>query len=238
MKQKQTTKPLEVDLNVQMNPNKEILLAAYDKADARELFAGDRFMIPAFQNENRIFVASTTSKKPVSHFLFGCYRTKVHNKEYFFAFDHMVTNTHWGSKIDHTRQIGKVDDVPVITATYSINPSRITSDTAMVIPTKDQTTIESTHTEYLWEWEAIKSQLLKWKNANIINDKSNFYIINGNTKTGKFSWDEWFNLSMDDLMLLSRYRDRLGVFTDEQPMTERLATLRKQLQREMVEGKK
>jgi hypothetical protein len=57
MKQKQE---LKIDLDVQMNPSK-VLTDAYDNAGARELFAGDRYMVPAFQNESRMFVASKTS---------------------------------------------------------------------------------------------------------------------------------------------------------------------------------
>jgi hypothetical protein len=221
-----------------MNPNEEILLAAYDKANARELFAGDRYTVPAFQNEKRIIVASKTSGKPISHNLFSCYRKKVGSKEYFFAFDHMITHEYFGSKIDHTRLIGKVDDVPTITASYSIHPDRIRSDSAMVTPERNPPTIESTHTEYLWEWEAIKPQLRKWYESGIIPETVNLYIQQGTDKRGKFSWDEWFNLSIDDLMLLSRYRDRLGVFTAGEPMEEILSTLRQQLKREMIEGKK
>ena len=84
-------KALEVDLDVIMNPSK-ILTDAYDKAGARELFAGDRYFVPAFRNEERIFVAFKTSGKKISHNLFSCYRKKVGSKEFFFAFDHLVTH--------------------------------------------------------------------------------------------------------------------------------------------------
>jgi hypothetical protein len=79
-----------VNLDVQMNPSK-ILLDAYDAAGARELFKGDRYSVSQFKNEERIFVASRSSKSKISHNLFSCYRKKVGSKEYFFAFDLMVT---------------------------------------------------------------------------------------------------------------------------------------------------
>jgi hypothetical protein len=230
MKQKQNQ--ISVNLDEQLNPNKR-LLAAYDTAGARELFKGDRYVIPEYRNEERIFVASRTSKKPISHNLFSCYRKKVGSREHFFAFDHMITHEYFGSKIDHTRMIGKFE-MPVIVSTYSINPSAIKSDTAMIEPIRSPPSIESTHDEYDYEWEAIKPQLLKWKEQNIINDQTNFYIQVGSDKCGKFSFEEWLNLKIEDLMLLARYRDRLGMFTNE-PI-ERLQVLREQLKHEMVTG--
>jgi hypothetical protein len=200
------------------------------------MFKGNSYPIPEYKNEERIFVASRSSKTKISHNLFSCYRKKAGTKEYFFAFDLMITKDYFKNKIDHTRMIGKFE-MPVITSTYAINPSSIRSDTAMIEPIQSPPQIESTHEEYIYEWNEVKGQLLKWKEQGIINDQTNFYIQSGSDKHGKFSFEEWLNLPMDDLMLLSRYRDRLGTFTNE-PMAERLSTLREQLKHEMRTGTK
>jgi len=216
-----------------MNPAK-ILTDTYERAGASELFAGNRYSVPAFRNEERIFVASKTSGKSISHNLFGCYRRKVGSKEYFFAFDHCTTHEYFGTKIDHTRLIGKVDDVPIITSSYSINPNSIRSDTAMVIPEKGPAQVESTHTVYLWPWEEIRSQLLKWKNADIINDNTNFYFQNGNDKYGRYTWEEWFDLDWSDLELLGKFGNRVrGVWKPGEPLTQKLDVLREQLKEEL-----
>jgi hypothetical protein len=83
-------KPISVNLDVQMNPNPK-LIQTYKDAHAEELFKGNRYVIPEYRNEERIMVASRTSKSKISHNLFSCYRKKVGSKEYFFAFDLMVT---------------------------------------------------------------------------------------------------------------------------------------------------
>jgi glycerophosphoryl diester phosphodiesterase len=76
---------------------------------------------------------------------------------------------------------------------------------------------------------------LKWKKQGIINNTTQFYVQDGTETAGKFNWEEWYNLDVDDLMLLGRYRNRMGIFTNE-PITEKLATLREQLKHEMKTG--
>jgi hypothetical protein len=170
-----------------------LIITGVNSSVTSSLFKGNRYSIPEFKNEQPIFGASGSSKTPIKHNLFSCYRKKVGTKEYFFAFDLMITKDYFKNKIDHTRLIGHFE-IPIIVSNYSISPSTIRSDTAMIEPVQSPPEIESTHEEYEWEFEKIKPQLLEWKEQNIINDKTNFYAVIGSDKYGKFTFEEFINL--------------------------------------------
>ena len=145
----------------------------------------------------------------------------------------MTTFDYFKNKIDHTRLIGRFE-IPIIVSNYSISPSTIRSDTAMIEPVQSPPQIESTHEEYEWKFEAIKPQLLKWKEQNLINDNTNFYVQIGNDKYGKFTFEEFVNLDISDLELLGKFGNRVrGVYKPGEPMTEKLETLREQLKQEL-----
>jgi hypothetical protein len=225
-------KQISVNLDVQMNPNPK-LLATYKDANAEEMFKGNRYSIPEYKNEERIFVASRSSKAPIKHNLFSCYRKKVGSKEYFFAFDLMTTKDYFKNKIDHTRLIGRFE-MPVIVSNYSISPSTIRSDTAMIEPVQSPPTIESTHEEYEWEFSAIVPQLKKWWESGVIPQTANFYVVIGNDKYGRYTFEEFVNLDISDLELLGKFGNRVrGVWKPGEPMTEKLETLREQLKQEL-----
>jgi hypothetical protein len=210
-----------------------LIITGVNSSVTSSLFKGNRYSIPEFKNEQPIFVASRSSKTPIKHNLFSCYRKKVGTKEYFFAFDLMITKDYFKNKIDHTRLIGRFE-IPIIVSNYSISPSTIRSDTAMIEPVQSPPEIESTHEEYEWEFEKIKPQLLEWKEQNIINDKTNFYAVMGSDKYGKFTFEEFINLDISDLGLLGKFGNRVrGVWKPGEPMTEKLDTLREQLKQEL-----
>jgi hypothetical protein len=101
--------------------------------------------------------------------------------------------------------IGKVNDVPEITTHYSISPSTIRSDTAMIEPVQSPPTIESTHDVYLWEFSAIVPQLKKWWADGTISPEANFYTVIGNNKYGGFTFEEFISLDLTDLELLGNF---------------------------------
>jgi hypothetical protein len=110
MTKQKVKQTLEIDLNKVHNPNPR-LVAVYKDNNAMdmsfELGDGENFHSPAWTNEKRLFIASKTSGKKISHLIFANYRKKIANKEYWFGYEKLVTLDHWGNKVDTTRELGR-----------------------------------------------------------------------------------------------------------------------------------
>jgi hypothetical protein len=56
---------------------------------------------------------------------------------------------------------------------------------------------------------------------------ANFYVVIGNDKYGRYTFEEFINLDISDLELLGKFGNRVrGVWKPGEPMTEKLETLR------------
>lgn len=203
-KQAQAPQELKIDLDQIMNPHSAIL-KAYADANAKDLFFPYK---PEYMNEKRIFEASKSSGSPVKHLITGIYRKAAGSKEYVFWHEHLQTFDYFKNSIDHTRFVGRYE-VPVITRNFAINPAGITSDTTQVKPESGPPEIESMKTIHEFEFEELKPQLMKWKEQNIITDETHLYCWVGPIKYSKpYTWEEWLNLSIDDLVVLGKVGNR------------------------------
>ena len=136
------------------------------------------------------------------------------------------------------RTVGKFEK-PVIEKTMGINQGRIVGNSdipKMMEAAVKEVSIDHFETIYEFAWEDIKPQLEQWKQQGIITDESQLYIIVGNQKYGKpFTWDEWLNLDIDDLILLSRAGNRFqGLLKGQELTKEVLGALREKLQAEVI----
>ena len=126
-------------------------------------------------------------------------------KEYLIFFELLVCQDYWGNKIDHTRQLGKVE-VPVIQVRKALNPDMIrSSDLNAAKPEPLPPEIDSMETVYLWVWSSMKEQLRKWRDSGVIADDCKFYLWVGQSRMGlkNISFDHFLDLSVEDLELLA-----------------------------------
>lgn len=226
-------KQITIDLDKIFNPNPE-LVKTYEDAKAMYIWV-DKDMRPEYVNESRVFAAARASKKPIKHNVFSLYRKQVGAKEYCYFFDHMIAKDYFTNTVDHTRLIGKWDK-PLITQQYGINVHSLKSDSQPESGPIGDPVIESTETVYDYEFSKIKPQLEKWKEAGIIGDNAIYYVVVGNQKYSMpYSWDQWLNLSIQDLTLLGEHgRKFKGLMSAQDPKT--LQVLKETIQQEIQKG--
>ena len=80
--------------------------------------------IPAYVNEERVYLCSKASKQPIKHKITGIYRKQVPGgKEYCFFHEAMVTKDYFGNIVEHTRLCGRYE-LPIIQKSYGIPQGR------------------------------------------------------------------------------------------------------------------
>lgn len=92
-------------------------------------------------------------------------------------------------------------------------------------------------TQYEFESEALKPQLEEWYKKGIITDEgTNFYAWVGNKKYSKpYSWSEFMGLSLDDLVLLANFSEKLiTAFKTDEITANMLQTLRQTIREELL----
>ena len=190
---KSKQKQLSVSLDEIKNPHPAIL-KAYDDANARHLFFEH---IPVYVNEKSVFMAAKASKKPIKHEITGLYRKRINGKEYVCFHEEIIALDYFGNVVMHNRMVGRYE-LPIIGKVYGLNPGMIhgNSDINKMMEAQErEVSIDSIETIHEFEFEAIKPQLLKWKEQNIISDKTPLYVWDGDGKTSKYSkpytWEEW-----------------------------------------------
>ena len=68
----------------------------------------------------------------------------------------------------------------------------------------------------------------------MIPQTANFYVVIGNDKYGRYTFEEFINLDISDLELLGKFGNRVrGVYKPGEPMSEKLDALREQLKLEL-----
>lgn len=216
------SKTLEIKLDEIKNPNPAIL-ATYKEANAMELFWPHR---PEYKNEERIFLSSKASGKPVKHEITGIYRKQLPGgKEYVFFFEHLVTKDYFGNVVDHTRLVGRYEK-PVIQHHFGLNQGSIKANSdinEMMKPEQHLPEVESTETVHEFEFEKIKPQLIKWHDDGIINNNTKLYAWASNIKYSKpYTWKEWLELPMDDLVLLGKVGNKFTGILKTQDMTKEI----------------
>ena len=97
--------------------------------------------------------------------------------------------------------------------------------------------VNGSEVQYDYEFNAIKPQLQEWYDKKIITEDTKFYYwANDGFKYSVKSFDEFINLSGDDLILLGRSASKLsGVFKCEERVAM-LQSLRDQIKEEMKTG--
>ena len=227
-------KQIFVDLDVQLNPAPQIVKAFKD-GGAEDLFAFDRDNKSEYLNESRVFSAARASKKPIKHNVFALYRKQIGNQEFCYFMEKLVAIDYWGNKIDWSRRIGKFE-VPILTHKWGLDPTTLKSDSQPEPGYVDDPEVDSWEEMYPYEWHSMRDQLLKWKEQGIINDKSIFYaVIGGRTYSMPFSWDQWLNLSIQDLELLGLHGKKYNALLTPGDPTA-LQLLRDTIKQEIAKG--
>jgi hypothetical protein len=159
-----------------------------------------------WNNEKRLFILgkSSTASSParkIHHKITSIYRKISGNKEYCFFFEHLWTKDLLGNYIDHTRELGRYE-VPniAITSAYDRN-----QDQSQLVLSTVSSQIVNVEMKYEWEFEQIKPQLQKWYDEGIIDENTQFTVWPRCTRKYTVnSWDEFINLSLQDLTLIGR----------------------------------
>lgn len=226
-------KQITIDLDKIFNPNPG-LLKTYQDAKATQYWI-DRDLRPEYLNESRIFAAARASKKPIKHNIFSLHRKQVGSKEYCYFFDLMIAKDYFTNTVDHTRLIGKWER-PVITQQYGIDVHSLRSTSQPESGPIGDPVVESIETVYDYEFSKIKDQLVKWKETGIIGDNAIFYVVIENRKySAPYSWEQWLNLSIQDLQLLGEHgRKFTGLMSAQDPKT--LQVLKETIQQEIQKG--
>ena len=120
-----------------------------------------------------------------------------------------------------------------------MNPGRIVgnSDISKMKEAQEREVGISEMREVLeFPWQDIRPQLEQWYYEGIINHESQLYVIIGNNRYGKpFTWKEWLNLEISDLVMLSRAGVRYQELLKDQELTpEILKMLREKLQGDLL----
>lgn len=192
---------ISINLDQIFNPNPE-LVKTYDDAKAPELFTFDRDNKSEFRNEARVFAAANASQKPIKHNIFALYRKQIGSKEYCYFFNHMIARDYFQNSVDWTRLIGKWER-PIITHKWGLNPATLKSDSRPEPGPIGDPEVESIEEVYDYEFSKIRDQLVRWKDKGIIGDKAIFYVVKDNRRYSMpYTWDQWLNLSIEDLELL------------------------------------
>ena len=114
-------------------------------------------------------------------------------------------------------------------------PSTIRSDVGKLEAQKIPSELSGHHTEYQYPFEADEMAVTQWyEKDHIITDETHFYYWdNDGVKNPVRSFDEFLNMSGDDLILVAKSGKKLsGIFKSEE-RAEMLESLRVQIKEEM-----
>jgi hypothetical protein len=233
VEQPKKTKVLHVELDARYNPHPKIV-ATYKDNGAMHLFNEHT---PTYVCEERLFLASKASMKPIHHKIQGIYRKRVGRKEFCFFHNYCVTKDYFGNIVDYTRLVGKYQ-VPVISKQYGLNPGSIRSNSnvnEMMEAQEKNVHVSGMQDVYEFEWSAIKPQLQEWYRKGIIDDNTNLSAQIGDRKYTVRRWEDFINLGIDDLVLLGEAGNRFQSILQGQTITpEILSTLREKMKSEVI----
>jgi hypothetical protein len=227
------TKALHVDLDQRFYPHPEIL-KAYKDNGAMDLFNANA---PSYVCEERLFLASKASKKPIHHKIQAVYRRRVNRKEFCFFHNACFTKDYFGNIVDFFRIVGKYQ-VPVISKQFGLNPATIKSNSdlnQMMESQEKKRHVSGMQDYYQYEFEDIKPQLLEWRSKNIIDDNTALYAWTGDRRYNVLRWDDFINLGIDDLVLMGQAGKKFeGVLQGQHITPEILVALREKMKSEVI----
>jgi hypothetical protein len=97
--------------------------------------------------------------------------------------------------------------------------------------------IERNEEIHEFEFEKLKPQLIKWHDEeNVIDENTRLYIwVDGIKYSKPYTWDEWLNLEINDLVLLGKYGKKFdSVLGQDMGTKEILQALRNTLKEELL----
>lgn len=231
-----TKQKLQIDLDkISYCPHPEVD-RAYKENNAGHL----HFMeIPAYRNEERVYLCSKASGKPIKHKITGLYRKELSDgKEYVFFHEAMVTHDYFGNIVDHTRLTGRYEK-PIISKSYGIPVGKrmvSNTDVSKTMAAQElEVSVDHFEQVHEWEFQDIKPQLEEWYRKGVIDENTKLYAWVPPTKYAVNKFQDFIGLSMDDLILLSRAGTRFqGILKGQALTPEILDALREKLQAETI----
>ena len=109
-------------------------------------------------------------------------------------------------------------ELPIFERTYSFNPysRKTTGDNPEDMgPTPSVDSFINGHeTIYTYPWEQVKEQILSWRTDGTIVDSAKFLVWT-DKKYSVPSFENWFNLSVDDNIMLNMAGNRFDALYDK-----------------------
>ena len=109
-----------------------------------------------------------------------------------------------------------VYDLPLFNRTYSFDPytKRNTGEAQDMGPIPSASFIEGYETIYTYPWESVKDQILAWRKDGTIVDSAKFLVWT-DKKYSVPSFENWYNLSVDDNIMLNMAGNRFDALYDK-----------------------
>lgn len=216
-KQKQTTvKQMQIDLEKDCISPRQEIVDAYTKADSLDSWV-DRDILPEYRNNARLRAAAKGSGHKTTRKIFQLYRKRLSNGTEWLIFHiSLATKDTWGNSLTMPLLLG-VYDLPQFDRTYSFNPysRKTTGDNPEEMgPTPSASFINGHETIYTYPWEQVKEQILSWRKDGTIADTAKFLVWT-DKKYSVPSFENWFNLSVDDNILLNLSGNRFDSLYDK-----------------------
>ena len=129
--------------------------------------------------------------------------------------------------------------IPVVSKVYGLNPAMLRNNTDVnkaIEASEKEVSIESNEDVYEYEFEQIKPQLEEWYKKGIITDSQTKFYVWTNRKYAKpFTFREFMDYSIEDLVLMTQYNDKLSTaFKTSEINAEMLSALRKTIREELL----
>jgi hypothetical protein len=206
-----TKTKLKIDLDKPQNPN-PLIVSTYEKYP--DLWStvkiGDFYLSAEWNGEKRFFDIvdnNEEDKHETLHTITAIYKRQVGERLVCWFNEHLQ-NFDWNSNpIDHTRTLGKFS-LPRIHNKMTRDNKGNKQYTPEIM---DHTTI------YEYDWEDLKEQLVQWHDKGMFDESIQYIVFdsNGQKYSKPYSYQEFFDLNMESLLLLGKYGRKLeGVVTD------------------------
>jgi hypothetical protein len=216
MKQsQQQLKQVKIDLEKDTISPPKLLVDAYEKESATEYWT-DREIRPEYRNNARIQAASRGSGNKIVKKIFTLYRKRLSNGTEWLIFHiSLATKDRWNNTLSMPLLLGFVD-VPQFSRTYAFDPhtKSTTGGPEDMNPTASAPMIENYETVYTYPWEQVKEQILTWRKDGTIADSAKFLVWT-DKKYSVPSFENWFNLSVDDNVMLNMAGNRFDALYDK-----------------------
>ena len=213
--QQKQVQQIKIDLDKDtISPRKEIV-DAYEKAGANDIWT-DRDIKPEYRANLRIHAAAKGSGNKISKKIFTLYRKRLSNGSEWLIFHiSIATKDHWGNSLMMPLLLGMYD-IPTFNRTFSFDPyqKHTTSGPEDMGPTPSAAFVDGFETIYTYEWNSVKDQILAWRQDGIIVDSAKF-IVWSDKKYSVPSFENWFNLSVDDNIMLNMAGSRFDALYDK-----------------------